>query len=210
MPASSKAVQSGRRLQARRCQPLLETCSGLVTSGSSEQRLALGIIRSRLGGLTGRSRRLLQPSAKRQLRPAAISSAETFHHVASPLDAPSENLTRNLLCSLSPRLSGNLARRLRRFQRPIQEQACTALIYVGMRLHIPRMVLIHGLLTGICALVLATLGSEALNDPPARLVLIAVSSLWSAVGSGITAFLLLSMEEAEARSPAPDRVWPPA
>jgi hypothetical protein len=41
-------------------------------------------------------------------------------------------------------------------------------------------------------------------------VLIAVSSLWSAVGSGITAFLLLSMEEAEARSPAPDRVWPPA
>jgi len=63
-----------------------------------------------------------------------------------------------------------------------------------MRAHIPRMALLHGALIGVFALTMSALGSEGLNDLPARLVLIAVFSLWSAVGSGISAFVLLSVD----------------
>jgi len=41
---------------------------------------------------------------------------------------------------------------------------------------------------------MAALSSEGLNDLSARLVLIAVFSLWSAVGSDISAFVMLSVE----------------
>lgn len=68
-----------------------------------------------------------------------------------------------------------------------------------MSSHISRLVLCHGLLIGAATLILATLGSDGLNDPLARLVLIAVSSLSAAVGSGITAFIMLSVEEGQTR-----------
>ncbi|HLG82877.1 MAG TPA: hypothetical protein VKY22_17830 [Bradyrhizobium sp.] len=71
---------------------------------------------------------------------------------------------------------------------------------VGMRSHIPQMVLVHAGLTGLSALLLTTLGSEAVNDSLTRLILIAVFSSWAAVGSGITAFLMLSVEQDSARN----------
>jgi len=50
-------------------------------------------------------------------------------------------------------------------------------------------------LTGASVSILATLGSAGLDDGLARSVLIAVSSLAAAVGSGITAFIMLSVEQ---------------
>ena len=67
-----------------------------------------------------------------------------------------------------------------------------------MSSHIPRLVLWHAVLTGASVAALAALGSEGLNDPLARSVLIAASSSAAAVGSGITAFIMLNVEQNDA------------
>jgi len=67
--------------------------------------------------------------------------------------------------------------------------------FIGMRSDVPRLAIFHGIGTGVFAFILAALCSKGLNDPSARLVLIAVFSLWTAVGSGITAFLMLNVED---------------
>jgi hypothetical protein len=67
--------------------------------------------------------------------------------------------------------------------------------FIGMRSDVPRLAIFHGIGTGVFAFILAALSSKGLNDPSARLVLIAVFSLWTAVGSGITAFLMLNVED---------------
>jgi hypothetical protein len=67
--------------------------------------------------------------------------------------------------------------------------------FIGMRSDVPRLAIFHGIGTGVFAFILAALSSKGLNDPSTRLVLIAVFSLWTAVGSGITAFLMLNVED---------------
>jgi hypothetical protein len=57
-----------------------------------------------------------------------------------------------------------------------------------------RLVLCHALLIGASVSIVAALGSSGLDDPLARSVLITVSSLAAAVGSGITAFIMLNVE----------------
>ena len=64
-----------------------------------------------------------------------------------------------------------------------------------MHSHMSRLVLCHALLIGAFVSVVATLGSAELDDPLARSVLITVSSLAAAVGSGITAFIMLNVEQ---------------
>ena len=64
-----------------------------------------------------------------------------------------------------------------------------------MSSHIPRLVLCHAFVIGACVSIVAALGSAGFDDPLARSVLIAVSSLTAAVGSGITAFIMLSVEQ---------------
>ncbi len=68
-----------------------------------------------------------------------------------------------------------------------------------MRSDLSRLVVLQAIGAGLFAFIAATLGSEGLNDLAARLVLIVVFSFWVAVGSGITAFLLLNVEGEEAR-----------
>jgi hypothetical protein len=67
--------------------------------------------------------------------------------------------------------------------------------FIGMRSDVPRLTIFHGIGTGVFAFILAAVSSRHLNDPSARLVLTVVFSLWAAVGSGITAFLLLNVED---------------
>jgi len=73
--------------------------------------------------------------------------------------------------------------------------------------NISRLVLGHALLIGACVSILVALGSQGLDDSLARSVLITASSLTAAVGSGITAFILLSVEHAAA--PRAKRKRPP-
>jgi len=64
-----------------------------------------------------------------------------------------------------------------------------------MSSNISRRVLCHALLIGACVSIVVALGSQGLDDSLARSVLITASSLAAAVGSGITAFILLNVEQ---------------
>jgi len=62
---------------------------------------------------------------------------------------------------------------------------------------IAKQVIFQAGLTGLVALSASLIASSGLDDPQGRAVLCTGFSLWAAVGSGISAFVLLSMEAAE-------------
>ena len=74
-----------------------------------------------------------------------------------------------------------------------------------MSSNISRLVLGHALLIGACVSIVVALGSQGLDDSLARSVLITASSLTAAVGSGITAFILLNVEHDTAPRAKPRR-----
>jgi hypothetical protein len=62
---------------------------------------------------------------------------------------------------------------------------------------IAKQVIFQAGLTGLVALSASLVASNGLDDLQARAVLCTGFALWAAVGSGISAFVLLSMEASE-------------
>lgn len=68
-----------------------------------------------------------------------------------------------------------------------------------MRARIGRLVICHALASGGFALAATLMMTDDWSDSAARWVLAASLAAWTAVGSGITAFLLLNIEARERR-----------